>query len=70
MSPSSPDPHAACPICRRPAIAAFAPFCSPRCKDRDLLNWLGGGYALPGDPVDPDDFGREDMPLDKRDIPD
>jgi endogenous inhibitor of DNA gyrase (YacG/DUF329 family) len=42
-------------------LAAFAPFCSPRCQDRDLLNWLGDGYALPGDPVDPDDIG-----LDKR----
>jgi endogenous inhibitor of DNA gyrase (YacG/DUF329 family) len=64
MSPSSPPetPRThACPICRRPALPAFAPFCSPRCKDRDLLNWLGDGYALPGEPVDP-----EDIALDKR----
>ena len=25
------------------------PFCSPRCRDRDLLKWLGDGYAIPGD---------------------
>ncbi len=36
-----------CPLCTSPMAAAFAPFCSPRCKDRDLLNWLGEGYAIP-----------------------
>jgi len=55
-----PPPTPACPLCRRPSVSAFAPFCSARCKDRDLLNWLGDAYALPGDPVDADD-----MPLDK-----
>jgi len=28
------------------------PFCSPRCRDRDLLQWLGDGYALPVSDVD------------------
>ena len=39
---------AACPLCRKPAHAAHAPFCSRGCKDRDLLQWLGEGYRLPG----------------------
>ncbi len=39
---------ARCPICRRPEAARFAPFCSRRCADTDLANWLGGGYRIPG----------------------
>jgi len=30
------------------------PFCSQGCRDRDLLNWLGDGYRVPGPPADPD----------------
>ncbi|MFT3978219.1 MAG: DNA gyrase inhibitor YacG [Sphingomonas bacterium] len=41
-----------CPICRRPPDPAYAPFCSRGCKDRDLLQWLGEGYRLPGPPAD------------------
>ncbi len=26
---------------------AHAPFCSPGCRDRDLLQWLGEGYSIP-----------------------
>jgi endogenous inhibitor of DNA gyrase (YacG/DUF329 family) len=47
-----------CPICRKPRVAAHAPFCSARCKDRDLVRWLDDGYALPGPPApdaEPDD---------------
>ncbi|WP_298016777.1 DNA gyrase inhibitor YacG [uncultured Parasphingopyxis sp.] len=43
-----------CPICRKPPAAEFEPFCSRGCKDRDLLNWLGDGYRVPGPPVDPE----------------
>ena len=42
-----------CPICSKPRQAEHAPFCSARCRDRDLLKWLDDGYALPGRPVDP-----------------
>ena len=52
-----------CPVCRRPAHADAAPFCSLRCRDADLLAWLGGGYALPGPAADPetlDKLGRDD----------
>jgi len=42
-----------CPICRKPRSAEFTPFCSARCRDRDLLQWLDDGYALPGRPAPP-----------------
>lgn len=42
-----------CPLCGQPTQRAHKPFCSRGCKDRDLLKWLGGGYAIPGAPVDP-----------------
>ncbi|HEY6869780.1 MAG TPA: DNA gyrase inhibitor YacG, partial [Novosphingobium sp.] len=32
-----------------------APFCSTRCRDRDLVRWLEGGYALPGPPAQGDE---------------
>jgi endogenous inhibitor of DNA gyrase (YacG/DUF329 family) len=58
---SNPSKAETCPLCRRPAAAAHRPFCSRGCKDRDLLNWLGGAYAVPGQPADPEDFvGPED----------
>lgn len=39
-----------CPICKRPAEADTAPFCSRRCADVDLRQWLTGGYTIPGRP--------------------
>lgn len=44
-----------CPICGKPASSSHTPFCGQGCRDRDLLQWLGEGYALPGRPVDPQD---------------
>ncbi len=44
-----------CPICRKPRHAEHAPFCSVRCRDRDLLQWLQDGYALPGPAAPPPD---------------
>jgi len=43
-----------CPICGKPPQTEFKPFCSRGCKDRDLLQWLGEGYRVPGERVDPD----------------
>jgi hypothetical protein len=37
----------ACPLCGKPADAAFSPFCSKRCADIDLNRWLSGVYAVP-----------------------
>jgi endogenous inhibitor of DNA gyrase (YacG/DUF329 family) len=42
-----------CAYCReRPAVAAWRPFCSERCKLADLGRWLNGGYRIPGAAVD------------------
>lgn len=48
-----------CPICRKPRSAQFAPFCSARCRDRDLARWFGDGYAVPGRAALPEEIERE-----------
>jgi endogenous inhibitor of DNA gyrase (YacG/DUF329 family) len=40
----------ACPVCERPAVEAFRPFCSARCKDEDLRRWLAAEYRIPSRP--------------------
>jgi endogenous inhibitor of DNA gyrase (YacG/DUF329 family) len=45
-------PARPCPICGKPALARFRPFCSARCADIDLGRWLKGGYVIPGEPAD------------------
>ena len=37
----------ACPICGKPAVEEFRPFCGKRCRDVDLNRWLSGVYAVP-----------------------
>lgn len=39
----------ACPICGKPSLPQYRPFCSKRCADVDLARWLGGRYAIPTD---------------------
>jgi len=39
-------PAAPCPICGKPAVYEFRPFCSKRCADIDLHRWLAGVYAI------------------------
>jgi hypothetical protein len=46
---------AVCPICRKPTVATFRPFCSKRCVDLDLQRWLTGRYAIPGAAADEDE---------------
>ena len=46
--------HRKCPICGKPRHAEHTPFCSPRCRDRDLVQWLEDGYALPGPAAAPE----------------
>lgn len=48
-----------CPICGKPRADEYTPFCSSRCRDRDLLKWLDDGYALPG-PAAPVDIEPDD----------
>ncbi|MBB6227532.1 DNA gyrase inhibitor YacG [Polymorphobacter multimanifer] len=52
-----PPASRACAYCnRQPRVAAFDPFCSKGCADRDLLHWLGESYALQGNsPLDSDE---------------
>jgi endogenous inhibitor of DNA gyrase (YacG/DUF329 family) len=54
MSPEPSSKSGACPVCRQPTLPATKPFCSAACRDRDLLQWLGEGYRVPGAPVDED----------------
>ena len=45
---SEPNPAIkSCPICGKPAVEKFRPFCSRRCADVDLNRWLSGVYAVP-----------------------
>jgi uncharacterized protein len=43
---TKPHQSKSCPICRRPSIERFRPFCSRRCADVDLGRWLSGTYAI------------------------
>ena len=61
---SSPMPTSSrrrCPICGKTPSDALKPFCSARCRDRDLLQWLGDGYALPGPPAELDEDGTQGL---------
>ena len=46
-TPPTPRSAKRCPICGKPALHRFRPFCSKRCADIDLHRWLGGSYAVP-----------------------
>ena len=36
-----------CPICGKPTVPTFKPFCSSRCKQLDLHRWLSESYRIP-----------------------
>jgi hypothetical protein len=36
-----------CPVCGKPSVARFRPFCSARCQTIDLARWIGGNYRVP-----------------------
>jgi len=38
---------AKCPICGKPRDPDYRPFCSRRCADVDLGNWLSESYVMP-----------------------
>jgi len=66
MSSAGPDHRRElCPLCGKPADAAHRPFCGRGCRDRDLLNWLGDAYRVPGPPASPQDFGEQEDALDR-----
>jgi endogenous inhibitor of DNA gyrase (YacG/DUF329 family) len=42
-------PRRPCPICGKPSLQKYHPFCSARCADVDLHRWFGGRYAVPAE---------------------
>ncbi len=54
-----PPKQRRCPICGKPPVPRYDPFCSRRCADVDLLRWLKGGYVIPG-AERPDTLPEED----------
>ena len=52
-----------CPICGKPRVQQFRPFCSKRCADVDLNRWFKGVYAVPVTETDDEDGDKaEDQP--------
>lgn len=49
-----------CPMCKSHLQTdEYAPFCSARCRDKDLNRWFNDGYSVPGRPADPEEIARE-----------
>jgi uncharacterized protein len=55
VNEKKPPPPKPCPICGKPRVPEFSPFCSRRCADIDLGRWLKGGYVIPGEPAEETD---------------
>jgi endogenous inhibitor of DNA gyrase (YacG/DUF329 family) len=36
-----------CPICHKPSVKPYTPFCSRRCAEIDLGRWLKEAYVIP-----------------------
>jgi endogenous inhibitor of DNA gyrase (YacG/DUF329 family) len=49
-----------CPICKKPSVPEFRPFCSRGCRDRDLINWIDERYTVPVAPDDQDSTDRDE----------
>ncbi|MCY3021570.1 MAG: DNA gyrase inhibitor YacG [Planctomycetota bacterium] len=66
-APSGPPlKHGRCPRCGKAftytTIANHKPFpfCSARCREVDLGNWLAGRYSIPGEPLPPEPPAEHD----------
>jgi endogenous inhibitor of DNA gyrase (YacG/DUF329 family) len=62
MATISPPPKLAprrCPICGKPALARYRPFCSARCAQIDLARWLKGDYRIPIEEAPEEGNGKE-----------
>ena len=74
MPDPAPPREGRCPRCgKRFLYVSVArhkpyPFCSDRCRDIDLGNWLTGKYIIPGAPVveETEDGAEESPPPPKR----
>lgn len=51
-----------CPICKNKSQSEHAPFCSDKCANKDLGNWLSGRYYIPGEKIT-DDTIYDDIEL-------
>jgi endogenous inhibitor of DNA gyrase (YacG/DUF329 family) len=49
-----------CPICGKPVVAGYRPFCSRRCADVDLGRWLTESYRIPAESEEEAGEGPED----------
>ena len=52
MTTPANDNARPCPICSKPSVERFKPFCSNRCADVDLNRWFTGAYAIPAEEAD------------------
>ena len=55
-----------CPICGKPSVEKYRPFCSKRCADVDLNRWLTGSYVIPAS-ADPEPDEDDEVPTHSRD---
>ncbi len=57
-----------CPRCGKETETAgtpFRPFCSERCKQIDLGNWISGNYRIP---VKDEDENEDETPIPPEDL--
>lgn len=55
-----------CPICQKPTLNIYRPFCSEHCAQIDLGRWFKGDYRVPSfrqDNDDPTDLTKEHLHL-------
>jgi uncharacterized protein len=50
-----------CPVCKKPSVADYRPFCSKRCADVDLGRWLTGSHRIETDEA-PEVPGAQEKP--------
>lgn len=62
MSAAAKTLGRACPICGKPEVEKYRPFCSKRCADVDLNRWLTGAYAIPVTETEDEDGETPDLP--------
>ncbi|WP_395675286.1 DNA gyrase inhibitor YacG [Inquilinus sp.] len=55
MTTTPTETRGRCPICRKPTVQQYRPFCSRRCADIDLGHWFSEAYTVPVKPEDEDE---------------
>lgn len=61
---SKPTNVGRCPVCGKPRVAEFRPFCSKQCQLIDLGRWFGEDYGVPAVERADDSPRPEDSALD------